>query len=104
MMPWPRFGTILSATIAEADPTLAACRWTTAGRQAKPGSTTSAGPPSRHPRWLAETPTRTRLLPAPIPTGNIYLVTDQGTLALGRSPFSAAIWDASKPKPSAIFV
>jgi hypothetical protein len=36
------------------------------------------------------------------PTGYIYLVTNQGTLALGRAPFSAAIWDASKPKPSAI--
>ena len=36
------------------------------------------------------------------PTGYIYLVSNQGTLALGRSPFSAAIWEASKPKPSAI--
>ena len=36
------------------------------------------------------------------PTGYIYLVTNQGTLALGRTPFSAAVWEASKPKPSAI--
>ena len=36
------------------------------------------------------------------PTGYIYLVTNQGTLSLGRTPFSAAIWDASKPKPTAI--
>jgi hypothetical protein len=36
------------------------------------------------------------------PTGHIYLVTNQGTLALGRTPFSAAIWESSKPEPSAI--
>jgi hypothetical protein len=32
------------------------------------------------------------------PVGYVYLVTNQGTLALGRTPFSAAIWEASKPK------
>ncbi len=36
------------------------------------------------------------------PTGYIYLVTNQGTLTLGRTPFSAAIWEAATPKPSAI--
>ena len=36
------------------------------------------------------------------PTGYTYLVTNQGTLALGRTPFSAAIWEAATPKPSAI--
>jgi hypothetical protein len=32
----------------------------------------------------------------------VYLVSNQGTLTLGRTPFSAAIWEAAKPKPSAI--
>jgi hypothetical protein len=36
------------------------------------------------------------------PCGYIYLVTNQGTLALGRTNFSAAVWEASKPKPAAI--
>jgi hypothetical protein len=36
------------------------------------------------------------------PIGYIYLVTNQGTLALGRTDFSAAVWRASKPKPAAI--
>jgi hypothetical protein len=36
------------------------------------------------------------------PIGYIYLVTNQGTLALGRTEFSDAIWQASKPKPAAI--
>jgi hypothetical protein len=36
------------------------------------------------------------------PTGYIYLVTNQGTLALGRTAFSAAVWEASKPVPGAI--
>jgi hypothetical protein len=35
------------------------------------------------------------------PTGYIYLVTNQGTLNLGRTPFSAAIWEAATPKPAA---
>jgi hypothetical protein len=30
------------------------------------------------------------------PTGYLYLVTNQGTLALGRTAFSAAVWQASK--------
>jgi hypothetical protein len=30
------------------------------------------------------------------PTGYIYLVTNQGTLALGRTAFSAAVWQASE--------
>jgi hypothetical protein len=33
------------------------------------------------------------------PNGYVYLVTNQGTLALGRTNFSAAVWQASKPKP-----
>jgi hypothetical protein len=36
------------------------------------------------------------------PIGYVYLVTNQGTLALGRSNFSAVVWQASKPKPAAI--
>ena len=36
------------------------------------------------------------------PIGYIYLVTNQGTLALGQTDFSAAIWQASKPKPATI--
>jgi len=32
------------------------------------------------------------------PCGYIYLVTNQGTLALGRTDFSGAVWEASKPK------
>ena len=36
------------------------------------------------------------------PLGYVYLVTNQGTLALGRTTFSNAVWEASKPKPEAI--
>jgi hypothetical protein len=36
------------------------------------------------------------------PTGYVYVVTNQGTLALGRTTFSAAVWEAATPKPSAI--
>ncbi|HJY43512.1 MAG TPA: hypothetical protein VJ301_02760, partial [Propionibacteriaceae bacterium] len=36
------------------------------------------------------------------PIGYVYLVTNQGTLALGRTDFSAAVWEASKPNPAAI--
>jgi hypothetical protein len=36
------------------------------------------------------------------PTGYIYLVTNQGTLALGRTAFGAAVWEASRPKLPAI--
>ena len=36
------------------------------------------------------------------PTGYVYLVTNQGTLALGRTAFSAAVWNAAAPKPAAI--
>jgi hypothetical protein len=36
------------------------------------------------------------------PIGYVYLVSNQGTLALGRTDFSAAVWRASKPKPAAI--
>ncbi len=36
------------------------------------------------------------------PCGYVYLVTNQGTLALGRTDFSAAVWKASKPKPAEI--
>jgi hypothetical protein len=35
------------------------------------------------------------------PTGYTYLVTNQGTLTLGRTPFSAAIWEAATPKSAA---
>ncbi len=36
------------------------------------------------------------------PTGYVYLVTNQGTLALGHTAFSAAVWNAAAPKPAAI--
>jgi len=36
------------------------------------------------------------------PTGYVYLVTNQGTLALGRTAFSAAVWNAAVPTPAAI--
>jgi hypothetical protein len=36
------------------------------------------------------------------PNGYLYLVTNQGTLALGRTAFSAAVWQAATPKPTAI--
>ena len=36
------------------------------------------------------------------PIGYVYLVTNQGTLALGRTEFSDAVWQASKPKLAAI--
>jgi hypothetical protein len=31
------------------------------------------------------------------PTGYVYLVTNQGTLALGRNNFSQAVWNAAHP-------
>ncbi|HEY6688548.1 MAG TPA: hypothetical protein VI094_20325 [Propionibacteriaceae bacterium] len=36
------------------------------------------------------------------PNGYVYLVTNQGTLALGRTTFSATVWQAATPKPAAI--
>jgi hypothetical protein len=36
------------------------------------------------------------------PNGYVYIVTNQGTLSLGRTTFSAAVWEASAPKPAAI--
>jgi hypothetical protein len=36
------------------------------------------------------------------PHGYIWLVSNQGTLALGRTAFSAAVWEAAAPKPAAI--
>jgi hypothetical protein len=33
------------------------------------------------------------------PCGCIYLVTNQGTLALGRTGFSHAVWTAAQPQP-----
>jgi hypothetical protein len=36
------------------------------------------------------------------PTGYVYLVSNQGTLALGCTPFSVAVWQAAAPKPAAI--
>jgi hypothetical protein len=35
------------------------------------------------------------------PTGYVYIVTNQGTLSLGRTAFSAAIWEAGAPKQAA---
>jgi hypothetical protein len=34
--------------------------------------------------------------------GTLHLVTNQVTLALGRTDFSNAVWQASNPKPTAI--
>ncbi len=34
------------------------------------------------------------------PTGHIYLVTNQGTLPLGRNRFADQIWRAATPKPA----
>jgi hypothetical protein len=36
------------------------------------------------------------------PTGYVYMVTNQGTLTLGRTNFSAAVWQAATPRPAAI--
>ena len=36
------------------------------------------------------------------PIGYVYLVTNQGTLALGRTDFSAAVWEASDPKSAPV--
>ena len=33
------------------------------------------------------------------PQGYVYLVTNQGTLALGRTEFSNAVWAAGEPGP-----
>ena len=35
------------------------------------------------------------------PQGYVYLVTNQGTLALGRTAFSSAVWASSEPRPLA---
>jgi hypothetical protein len=78
----------------------------TAGRRAKPGSA-NLGPLARpghravtHGGWHKHQPEPGYYLHRS-PTGYIYLVTNQGILALGRRPFSAAIWEASKPKATA---
>jgi hypothetical protein len=34
--------------------------------------------------------------------GTLHLVTNQATLALGRTNFSNAVWQASMPKPAAV--
>ena len=36
------------------------------------------------------------------PQGYVYLVTNQGTLALGRSEFSRAVWSAAQPQPETV--
>jgi hypothetical protein len=36
------------------------------------------------------------------PSGYLWLVTNQGTLALGRTAFSRAVWEAGAPRPAAI--
>jgi hypothetical protein len=36
------------------------------------------------------------------PNGYLWLVTNQGTLALGRTAFGAAVWQVAAPKPAAI--
>jgi len=36
------------------------------------------------------------------PNGYVYLVTNQGTLALGRTAFGAAVWQVAASKPAAI--
>jgi hypothetical protein len=82
-------------------------RWTTAGRQAKPHGAISAPfvrPGHRavtHGGWQKHQPEPGYYVHRS-PTGYIYLVTNQGTLALGRTAFSAAVWEASKPKQPAM--
>jgi hypothetical protein len=36
------------------------------------------------------------------PCGYVYLVTNQGTLALGRTDFSRAFWNAARPQPETV--
>ena len=36
------------------------------------------------------------------PAGHIYLVTNQGTLALGRTDFSRAVWTAAQSQPETV--
>jgi hypothetical protein len=36
------------------------------------------------------------------PQGYVYLVTNQGTLALGRTKFGAAVWQASTARAPAL--
>ncbi|HEV2931003.1 MAG TPA: HNH endonuclease, partial [Propionibacteriaceae bacterium] len=36
------------------------------------------------------------------PQGYVYLVTNQGTLALGRNDFSRAVWSAARPHREAV--
>ena len=59
-------------------------------------------PSSSHPRRLAEASARAGLICAALAHGYVDLVTNQGTLALGRTDFSAAVWKASKPKRAEI--
>ena len=70
-------------------------------RQPRPDRPTR--PPGGHPRRLDQ---NTNPNPATSCTahriGYVYLVTNQGTLALGHTTFSNAVWKASKPKPEAI--
>ena len=55
-----------------------------------------------HPRRLAKTSARAGYIVHRSPAGYIYLATNQGTLALRPHQFSAAVREASKPKPAAI--
>ena len=66
-------------------------------RQPRPDGPAPATAPS--PTAAGETPTRTGLLRAPLTAGYVYLVTNQGTLALGRTEFSSAVWAAGEPGP-----
>ena len=83
------------------------CPWTTAGRRVKT-RLGNLGPFTRpghrtvtHGGWHKHQPEPGYFL-FRSPTGYIYIVTNQGTLALGRTDFSAAVWEAGAPKPAAI--
>ena len=81
------------------------CPWTMAGRRVKPYWATWAQWPGpvigRHPRRGANT-SPSRATSYRSPNGYVYLVTNQGTLGLGRTAFSAAVWEAAAAKPAAI--
>ena len=83
------------------------CRSITGGRQARPGAATSARfaraghRAVTHGGWTKHQPEPGYFVHRS-PLGYVYLVTNQGTLALGHTTFSDAVWNASKRKPEAI--
>ena len=82
------------------------CQWTTAGRQSDPAGQSGSDGPSQSSRGDPRREDKHQPEPGYFvhrsPNGYVYLVTNQGTLALGRTDFGAAVWEASAPKPAAI--